>query len=448
MKSKGLYVVLVFMVACGFIALALQFAGCQKDSPEPTSDEDAQARQAAVEAKIDDLQSPVAAPDDWPWWRGPKGGNVCVASQNPPMKWSETENILWQVELPGAGHATPCIYGNRIFLPWGDKKQQTIRMLCLNFKTGEKIWQREVYQGEMPKIHGNNSHASSMPAFDSEKIYFPYQTDKEVRMVALDREGEIVWDELLSPYTSIQGFSASPAFYRSAVIVATDGKENNKLTALHRKTGQVIWQTDVPADHESYASAIVVRVANRQQVILVGPDHIRSYDPDTGNHLWEFDGPAQCYVAVAAADDKMIFATGGFPDKALLAIRADGSGNVTDTHLVWTSDDKAGYVPSPLLHDGLLYAVNDKGLFRCYDAANGDILWDEQLDGNFYSSPVLVADRIYVFNRTGKGFVLKAGKKYELLAENELPHGVFATPVICRGRIFLRTLKTFYCLAE
>lgn len=449
MKSKGLCAVTGFMVACGCIAFGLQFiAGCQKDSPEPTSDEVAQAREAVVEAKIDNMSSPVRVLDGWAWWRGPKGGNVCVASQNPPMKWSETENVLWQVELPGAGHATPCVYGNRIYLASGDKKQQKIWMLCLDRDSGEKIWQREVYQGEMPKIHSNNSHASSMPAFDSQRIYFPYQTDKEVRMVALNREGEIVWDELLSPYTSIQGFSPSPVFYRSAVIVATNGKENNKLTALHRKTGQVIWQSEVPADHESYASAVVVRVARRMQVILVGPDHIRSYDPDNGKEIWQCDGPAQCYVAVAAADDKMVYVTGGYPKKALLAIDASGSGNVTDTHLVWKSDNKAGYVPSLLLHDGLLYAVNDKGLFRCYEAADGSILWEEQLEGNFYSSPVLVGDRIYVFNRTGKGFVLKAGSKYELLAENVLTHGLFATPVICRERIFLRTLKTFYCLGE
>ena len=129
-------------------------------------------------------------------------------------------------------------------------------------------------------------------------------------------------------------------------------------------------------------------------------------------------------------------------------ITVDGSGNVTDTHLGWKSDNKAGYVPSPLLHDGLLYALNDKGLFRCYEAADGDILWEEQLEGNFYSSPVLVGDRIYVFNRTGKGFVLKAGREFELLAENELEYGAFATPVICRGRILLRTLETLYCLGE
>jgi outer membrane protein assembly factor BamB len=287
-----------------------------------------------------------------------------------------------------------------------------------------------------------------MPACDGQRVFFPYQTDKEVRMVALTLEGDILWDEPVSPYSSIQGFSASPILHRSAVIVPISGKEDNNLTALHRATGQIIWQTEVAADHESYASAVLAEVAGRKQVILVGPDNIRSYDPDTGGKLWECDGPALCYVGVAVADEQRVYATGGYPKKALLAIAAHGSGNVTDTHLTWKSDNKAGYVPSPLLHKERLYAVNDKGLFRCYEAATGDVLWEERLEGAFYSSPVLVNDTIYVFNRTGKGFVLQAGPSYKCLAQNTLGHGAFATPVICRGRIFLRTLRTLYCLGR
>ncbi len=449
MQGKGFCDVRRFVVLFLCVGFGLQFVGgCRKDVPEQTNDEVSQVPEAVVEAKIDDMASAVAAVGDWPWRRGPGGDNVCEAGQNPPTKWSETENILWKVELAGKGHATPCVYGARIYLASGDKKQESIWMQCLDRETGNEVWRTEVYQGKMAKIHGDNSYGSAMPACDGERVYFPYQTGDEVRMVAMDLAGEIVWDELLTPYTSIQGFSASPALYKSAVIVVVDGKENNKLTALHRKTGKVIWQSEVEADHESYASAVVFDVAGRMQVILVGPDHVRSYDPDNGEHLWQCDGPAMCCVAVAVADDKMVYATGGFPKKALFAIDASGSGNVTETHLVWKGDDKSPYVPSPLLADGLLYAVNDKGLFRCYEAADGKILWEEKLDGNFYSSPVLVGERIYVFNRKGKGFVLKAGREYELVAENELEQGAFATPVICRGRILLRTMEALYCLGE
>lgn len=398
--------------------------------------------------QINDLPTPVAAPGDWPWYRGPASNNLCQGNQKPPMQWSHTQNILWQKDLPGQGHATPCIQGERLFIPAGDKGKETIWMFCLNRDTGEQLWQARVYHGPMAKIHKDNTYASATPACDGKRIFFPYQTQGETRMVCMAQDGDVVWDKALSPYTSIQGFSASPIFYKSAVIVPTDGKNHNKLTALHRNTGLVIWQVDVPAEHESYASATLVHTAGRPQIILVGPDHIRSYNPDTGEMIWVCDGPAMCYVAVAVADENTVYATGGYPKKAMLAIRADGTGNVTDTHVSWKSDNKASYVPSPLLHEGLIYGVNDQGLYRCYQSKTGEVLHEKKLEGAYYSSPVLAGDKIYLFNKTGKATIFKADQSLEILAQNDLPHGVFATPVICHSRIYLRTLKTLYCLKQ
>jgi len=405
--------------------------------------------EAVVErAPIDDLPAATAAEGDWPWWRGPGLDNIAAADQDPPQAWSETKNVRWRVKLPGRGHATPCLCGDRIFLPAADKEQDVIWMLCLDRDSGDQLWQTEVWRGSLPKIHANNSHASATPACDGERVYFPYQTETDVRLVALDLEGQIVWNETVAPYTSVQGYSASPALYKSAVIVPTDGSKPNKLTALHRETGKVIWQVPRPDDHECYASPLVARVAGREQLIIIGPDKTRSYDPETGKFLWECDGPTQFNAATVAFGDDTIYATGGYPGKALLAIRASGSGDVTETHLTWKSDKKAGYVPSPLLQDGLLYAVSDTGLLRCYDAVLGDVLQERDLDAKFYSSPVGVGDRIYVFDREGKGYIFKAGRTIELVAENDLPDGVFATPVICGGRIYLRTLGDFYCLEK
>ena len=156
-----------------------------------------------------------------------------------------------------------------------------------------------------------------------------------------------------------------------------------------------------------------------------------------------------CCVAVAVADDQTVYVTGGYPKKAMLAIRADGTGNVTDTHLSWQSDNKASYVPSPLLYAGLIYVVNDSGLYRCYDAKTGQVLSEKKLEGGFYSSPVLADGKIYLFNKSGRSYVLRASQGLDTLAENNLPHGVFATPAICDSRIYVRTLNnTLYCLAE
>jgi len=435
---KSILVPVWWTACCGVIVfLMLPVSGCQ-------SQIDANAN-----APIDDLPPATAAAGDWPWWRGPTLNNAAAAGQNPPLKWSPTENVLWQVKLPGRGHGSPCIVGKRIFLPSADPDKQTIWLLCLDRDSGQRLWQTPVWQGALPKVHKNNSHASATPACDGERIFFPYQTDKDVRVAAVDLDGEVVFNEPVGLYTSVQGYSASPALYKSAVIVPTDGddKKPNKLTALHRKTGRVAWRVPRPDNREGYASPLVARVAGRDQLFMVGPDRTRGYDPENGALLWECDGPTQYNAATVAFGRDMVYATGGYPGKALLGIRADGSGDVTGTHLVWKSDKKAGYVPSPLISNGLVYAISDVGLMRCYDAASGEVVWEKDLDAPFYSSPVLAAGRIYVFDQEQKGYVVKTGRSFELLAENSLSDGVFATPVICGGRIYLRTLGDLYCLA-
>lgn len=394
----------------------------------------------------DNLPPAVAAADDWSWWRGPDLNNHAAAGPQPPLKWSVTENVRWRVELPGKGHATPCIVGKRVLVTTGDRQSQTISLLCLDRDSGKQLWQTEIYRGALPKIHTDNSYASAMPACDGERVFIPYQTSDALCLAALDLDGKLVWKVPVGPYQSIQGYSSSPALHKSLVIVPSDGSLGNKLTALHRKTGAVVWRASLTKGLESYASPLVVRVAGRDQAILVGGKKTHSFDPSSGKLLWTCDGPADFCVATVAFNQDTVFSTGGYPQKGLLAIRADGSGDVTQSHLRWQSDAKAGYVPSPLLHAGLLYAVSDTGLLRCYEADGGRIVWEHALKAPFYSSPVLAGDRIYLFDRDAKGYVIKTGRQFELLATNELPDGVFATPVILGGRIYLRTLRDFYCL--
>lgn len=393
--------------------------------------------------------SPVApVGSDWAWWRGPSLDNVAAAGQKPPLKWGATENVLWKVTLPGVGHSSPTICGERIFLTAGDAAQKVVWLMCFDRATGKKTWQTEIYKGPFAKIHGDNSPASGTPPCDGERVYVPYQTDTMVCIAAVDLDGKIAWNRQIALYTSIQGYSASPAFYKSAVIVPTDGGNGNKLTALHRKTGEVVWRVTMKKVTESYATPLVANVAGRDQLVLIGGETTRGYDPNNGNLLWECNGPATWCSATPVFGKDTVYSTGGYPQKAMLAIKADGAGDVTKTHLSWKSDNKAGYVPSPLLHEGLLYAVSDTGLMRCYDAADGKVVWEEKFKAPFYSSPVLVGDRLYVFDRKGKGYVMKAGRQFELLAVNELPEGAFATPVFLGGRMYLRTLADFYCIGE
>jgi len=459
--------IVLFFVAS--VLLTVLCSGCRSERKggEPTAPDpvEAPAANAKAEAKEDvpdpivpvsaevgwdDLPAVKADPNDWPWWRGPSLNNTANANQAPPTQWSETENIKWRVELPGRGHGTPCIVGDRMFVPSADLEKRIIWMLCLDRETGREIWRKTVAEGNTAqKIHKDNSLASSTPACDGERVFLPYQTEDAVMLAAMDLDGEIIWNEKISWYETVQGLSLSPVIYKSAVIVTTDSKGPSCLAALHRKTGKVIWRVARPGTNESYASPLAANIAGRDQLVIIGPNNTYSYDPNTGASLWVCDGPAQYDAATMAFSKDTVYATGGYPERALLAIRADGSGDVTDTHLAWKSDKKAGYVPSPLYHNGLIYAVADKGLMRCYDAADGTVVWEEKLGTLFYSSPVLVGDKIYLFDRKqGLGFVMKTGRKYELLATNQLSDGAFATPVITCGRIYLRTLGHLYCIGE
>lgn len=404
-------------------------------------------RLAAGAAAIDDMPPAKADPNDWPWWRGPNKDNIAPADQDPPVKWSETTNVLWRVKLRGLGYGTPCVAGKRVVLAEGDTRRRTISVICLDRGTGKPLWETTVYRGKLPKIHKDNSHASPTVACDGERLFFPYQTADSIKLAALDLEGKIVWNKTIGPYESVQGYSASAALHKSAVIVPLDIKGPSKLAALHRRTGEVVWEAKRSGINETYASPLVASVGGRDQVFIIGPGNTSSYDADTGKPLWECKGPAQFCAAVVAFDGERVYSTGGWPERSLLAIRANGAGDVTGTHVAWEGDKKVGYVPSPLLHDGLLYAVSDKsGLLRCYDAPTGKIVWSKDLDAPFYSSPVWAAGRIYLFDRKGKGYVFKAGRKLEPIAENTLPAGAFATPVILDGKIYIRTMTDIYCL--
>lgn len=395
----------------------------------------------------DDLPPAPADANDWPWWRGPNLNNHMPANQNPPTKWSEKENVLWRVELPGRGHGTPCIVGQRIFLGGGDAKQQKIWIQCLDRTSGKTLWQTDIYQGAFPKTHGDNSPASATVACDGQRVYLPYQTSEAICLAALDLDGKPVWNKTLGKYWSIQGYSASAVLYKSAVIVPVDGNTGNVLVATHRKTGEVVWRVNRP-DGESYSSAAIADLAGRRQLVIVGGFKTRSYDPENGKLLWECDGPADRCTATAVCGENMVFATSGYPQKNLLAIRADGSGNVTASHVAWKVEKKIPYVPTPLLHEGLLYALSDQGLLRCYEAQTGKIVWEHDLKAPFYSSPVLAGGKLFAFDRRGKSYVMKAGREFELLSTNALPDGAFATPVILGGKIYVRTLKELYCLGE
>ncbi|HEV8541016.1 MAG TPA: PQQ-binding-like beta-propeller repeat protein [Verrucomicrobiae bacterium] len=370
---------------------------------------------------------------DWPGWRGPTRDGVAPAGQNPPIRWSENDGILWKVPIPGRGHGSPTIVGDRIFLATADSAKQSQSILCLDRQTGKTLWQTVVHSGAAdPGHHSNSSAASSTVACDGEKLFINFLNGGAVYTSALDLDGKILWQHKICDYVTHQGFASSPVLHESVVLVSADHRGGGVLAALDRNTGRLVWSEARPKI-ANYTTPVIVKACGRTQVVLAGCNLISSFDPLTGEKLWEINGSTEECVVTPVTDGQRVFTSGGYPKNHTVAIVADGSGKVA-----WQNNTRV-YVPSMIAKEGHLYAVTDAGMAICWKSDTGEELWKERLGGDFFASPVMVGNRIYASNLAGKTFVFEATpKSFKLLAQSQLGNQVYASPVICGNRLYLR----------
>lgn len=386
--------------------------------------------------------------NDWPAWRGPTRDGIAAPAQNPPLHWSETEGVLWKVPIPGRGHASPTVVGDRIYLPVSNGESQSI--LCLNRDSGERVWETKVHSGKPdPGHHANSSAASSTAACDGRRLYINFLNDGAVYTSALDLNGKLLWQHKVCDFVTHQGFGSSPVLHDSLVIVSADNRGGGVIAALNCETGDTVWSQPRP-QIPNYTTPAVVRAGGRTQVVLAGCNLISSFDPANGNKLWELKGATEECVVTPVTDGTRIFTSGGYPKNHTVAVFADGSNRVA-----WQNTARV-YVPSMIQKEGYLYAVMDAGVAVCWAAETGAEVWKERLGGEFYASPVMVGNRVYATNLRGKTFVFEATPKhFELLAENQLGEEVYASPVICGSRIYLRVAtrgdnreESLYCIGK
>jgi outer membrane protein assembly factor BamB len=375
-------------------------------------------------------------PDDWPWWRGPQRNGIAAANQTPPLRWSETENVLWKARVPGRGHGSPTVVGDQVFLATAEHDKEVQSVLCYDRRTGQQLWQTEIHRGGFEtkggKPNPKSSLASSTVACDGKRLFINFLNDSAIYTTALTRDGKILWQTKITDYVLHQGFGSSPGLWQSLVLVTADNKGTGRIAGLNRATGKVIWKQDRPQT-PNYASPIVLKVAGRDQLVLTGCDLVASFDPLTGNKLWEIAGSTTECVTSTVTDGEHIFTSGGYPKHHVSAVRADGSGKV-----VWEHKDRI-YVPSLLVHEGHLYGVMDSGVAVCWKCDTGKEVWKSRLDGAYTASPVLVGEHIYATNETGRTTIFKASPQgLTQVAENSLGDEVLATPTICGSRIYMR----------
>ena len=368
---------------------------------------------------------------DWPAWRGPTHDGIAVPGQNPPLHWSETEGVLWKALLPGRGHGSPTVVGDRVYLAIADAEDQSI--LCLNRNTGQREWKTKVHTGKAdPGHHSNSSAASSTVACDGSQLYINFLNDGAVYTSALDLDGKLVWQHKVCDFVTHQGFGSSPVLHESLVIVSADNRGGGVIAGLNRKTGEQVWTQSRPTI-PNYTSPAVVQACGRAQVVLAGCNLISSFDPANGKKLWELNGSTEECVVTPVTDGTRVFTSGGYPKNLTVAVVADGSGRIA-----WQNTARV-YVPSMIQKEGYLYAVMDAGLAVCWAAETGTEMWKERLGGDFFASPVMVGNRIYATNGRAKTFVFEATPhRFEILAQNQLGDEAYASPVICGSRVYLR----------
>ncbi len=382
---------------------------------------------------------------DWPCWRGPRGDGV-TDETNVPLRWSATDNVAWKVPIPGWGHSSPIVCGKRVFVTTYVEDGNRRVLMCLDRSSGKALWEKTVVTAPPEKKHNLNSYASGTPATDGKHVWSAFLQASDIIVTCHDIDGNEVWRKSPGTFSSVHGFCSSPVLYKDMVILNCDQDAVAWIVAFDKATGAERWRTDRPNRTRSYCTPTIFQAAGKKQMVLSGSKCVASYDPDTGKQHWLVDGPTEQFVAGVIFTDDMFFVTGGYPELHIIAIRPDGAGNVTNTHIAWRGTEGVSYVPSPVAHGHYFFVVDDRGQGSCFEAKTGKRMWKQKLGRHHSASAVAAGGHLYFLDDDGRMFVVKAGPQFEVLARNDLGEECYASPAISDGQIFIRTLGNLFCI--
>jgi outer membrane protein assembly factor BamB len=314
-------------------------------------------------------------------------------------------------------------------------------------KTGEITWRQAVIKSPLENKHSLNSHASSTPACDGERVFVSFLVKAEMVVAGYALSGQQQWIKRPGKFSSMHGFCSSPVLFKDKVIVNGDHDGDGYMVALDRKAGKELWRIDRPNKTRSYTVPLIRDIAGRTQMILTGTKCTTTYDPNNGKLHWIIDGPTEQFVASPVYSEKtgLVYITGGFPDHHILAIKPNGKGNVTDTKIVWRTNKGVAYVPSPIIEGDYFLVVSDSGVAHCFDAASGKIVWQERL-GEHHASLVSAKGLVFFLNDNGVMNVVRPGPTFDRVASNAIGEKTFASPAISDGQLFIRGEKHLFCI--
>ena len=422
----------------------------------------------------------IAYAENWPGWRGP-GSLGISAEKNIPVKWDMTRNVQWKAEVPGLGHSSPVVWGDRVFVTtavssdpkedyWEkgfprierkpDSAEISWKVMCFDRDTGKLLWDRTAIQKKPANArHTKNSYASQTPATDGQHL-FAFFGDQG--MYCYDFQGKLIWSRDLGSFTMRNnwGLGSSPILYRDTVIQTCDQETGGSfIIALDKMTGKTVWKTDRD-EASSWSTPYLYTQGERPELIVNATRAIRSYDPATGKLWWECRGPATSITSpTPTSSNGLIIVSSGFivePVRPVTAFRPGATGDITlkegetsSQYVVWRQSTAAPYIPSPIAYRDYVFVLLDQGFLSCYDAKTGKEIYSKKridVGANFSASPVAMDGKLFLMSEDGDVYVVSAGPEYELLAKNSMGEAIMASPAISDGKMFVRTLKHLYCI--
>jgi len=398
------------------------------------------------------LAATVLPSEDWPEFRGPTGQGIAAATPL-PLEWSDAKNVAWKQSIPGRGWSSPVLQNGRVYLTTavgGDESdgKLSLRVLCLDADTGKLLWNAEAFNcepGAVPRGHNKNSHASPTSLVADGRLYAHFG---HLGTACLDLEGKVIWRNDSVRYPPVHGNGGSPILADAALVFSCDGASDPFVAALNKDTGKLLWKTKrttAPKKTFSFSTPLLIEVNGKKQVISAGSGGVFAYDPKTGREIWRVRyGEGYSVVPRPVFGHGLLFVSSGFDRPVVMAIRPDGQGDVTDSHVAWTLIKGAPNTPSLLLVGDELHMVSDAGIASCVDARTGKVHWQERVGGNYSASPIYADGRIYFQNEEGIGVVVRASKEFHKLASNPLGERSLASCAAGDGALFIRTEQHLY----
>ena len=408
----------------------------------------------------------ATATASWPEFRGPfANGHVQAPGDTIPTglptRWSETENVTWKTAIPLKGWSTPVVMDGQVWLTTATEDGADYYAICVDAASGAIVHNKHLFHSDDPEPLGNNvnCYASPSPVIEPGRVYVHFGV---YGTACLDtKTADVIWQRTDLPCHHYRGPGSSPIVFENLLILTFDGIDVQYVTALDKMTGETRWRTDRTRKwddfdetgqpkrggdlRKSFSTPIVVEQGGKALLLSVGSSATYGYDPYTGREIWKLEQVGFTPSTRPVWDGERMFTATGYGHTELWAIRTDGQGDVSNTHVAWTRAERdVPDTPSPILVDGLLYTVSNRGEVTCLEPASGELVWGERIGGNHIASPIYADGLLYFTSSQGTTSILRAGRAYELVAENKLDDGLMASPAAAGKALFLRTPSFLY----